>query len=193
MKIFMINRYNQPLTLCETENQVVEFLQNEYQTAVDSWEGQSQWSKRSNVCAENLAASALRAIKVFEVDTEARPSLSLISVYNNRFPDGVTDATEQFFSSESVQYEGLSRMLADVSNPRAKSHGMTVAVDPNLVGGNVRPIEEYTDLVGSFARIKATTNINGYGYATLFFAPESLTNFRIETVQINGYQINWVR
>ena len=55
------------------------------------------------------------------------------------------------------------------------------------------PIEEYTDLVGSFARIKATTNINGYGYATLFFAPESLTNFRIETVQINGYQINWVR
>lgn len=192
MKIFMINRYTTAATLCETESQVVEFLQKEYQIAVDSWEGQSQWSKRSNVCADNLAANALRAFRVFEVDTDMNPSLYNLNVYN-RNSEGVVDVTTQFFTCEAVQYEGLSRMLAEVSNTRAKSHGMTVAVDPQLIGGSVRPIEEYTSLIGTFSRIKATTNITGYGYATLFFAPESLTNFRIETAQINGYQINWIR
>ena len=53
-------------------------------------------------------------------------------------------------------------------------------------------MEEYEAMIGTFAKIRASTNIEGYGYANLTFAPESLTNFRIETQMINGFVVNWV-
>lgn len=193
MKLFAIYNNSIITALCETREQVFTYLRSKYAEGEASFSSQSSWQQNYYVCAANLAAQTARWLKVFEIETEG--GLLVPQYYQSRtntMPDDFVDVTDSFFTVTEERYEGVSKMFAEVKSPRAKSFGMTVVVDPQFYGSRVRPVEEYEAMIGTFAKIRASTNIEGYGYANLTFAPESLTNFRIETQMINGFVVNWV-
>lgn len=192
MKLFAIYHSYMISALCETREQVETYLRNKYGEFYESYPSQSSWSRQHYVCATNFAAQSMRGTKVFEFDTSGGLLVPQYHHYrSNGFPDDFVDVTDDFFTVTEERYEGVAKMFAEVKSTRAKSFGMTVVIDPQLYGDNVRSVEDYEALMGTFAKIKASTNIEGYGYANLTFAPESLTNFRIETQMISGSLLRW--
>lgn len=193
MKLFAIYHFHTISALCETREQVEAYLRNKYGDLCRKYHSQSDWTQQHYVCETNFASQSMRGTKVFEFDTTGG---LLIPQYNSHrlddFPVDFVDLTDSFFNVTEQRYEGVSKMFAEVKSPRAKSFGMTVVVDPQFYGSDVRPVEEYEAMIGTFAKIRASTTIENYGYANLTFAPESLTNFRIETQMINGFVVNWV-
>lgn len=190
MKLFAIYYHSAVVALCETRDQVFTYIRSKYSEGVSGFTSQGSWYQQHYVCADNYAAQQLRGIRVFELETEGGLLIPSYNTYGQSFD--LPNVTDDFFTVTEERYEGVSKMFAEVKSTRAKSFGMTVIIDPQLYGNRVRTVEEYEAMMGTFARIKASTDIEGYGYANLTFAPESLTNFRVETQMINGCVVSWV-
>lgn len=189
MKLFAIYNFSSIVALCENRNQVFTFLRAKYSEFRSSFSTQNSWYKQHYVCCDNYATQQMNGYKVFEIDTTGGTLVH--QLYNQPLPDNFVEMTNGFFTVTEERYEGVSKMFAEVKSPRAKSFGMTVVVDPQFYDNTVRTPEEYEALVGTFAKIRASTNIEGYGYANLIFAPESLTNFRVETQMVTGKVLRW--
>lgn len=148
----------------------------------------------------NYAAQMIRNYKIMEVDGDKllpisnSPYLQLMNWQGQILVDGVTDVTSNFFTVEQTTYDGPQKVFATVTKRGLKSTGMTVIVDPNLVGRNVRTPEQYEELCGTFAKVKVTTQINSNGWygATLFLSADSLSDYRVETQQVTGFQAVFV-
>lgn len=189
MKLFAIYNFSSVVALCENRDQVFTFLRAKYSEARAGFSSQNRWNTQHYVCSDNYATQMMHGYKVFEIDTTGGTLVH--QLYNQTLPDNFVEMTDSFFTVTEERYEGVSKMFAEVKSPRAKSFGMTVVVDPQLYDSTVRTPEEYEALIGTFAKIRASTNIEGYGYANLTFAPESLTNFRVETQMVNGKVLHW--
>ena len=192
MTIFAIYFGSMIQALCETRAQVIAFLSAKHEEKLNEYtRSHNNWLPQQYGSSDNYSASGMNSYKVIEVEISGGVDLSQYNHYASQPIDGVSVVTNEFFTVTRETYEGNLKVFAEVSNPRAKSHGMTVILAPQRFGSNARPVEEYEALIGTFSRVKATTHIDGYGYATLFFAPESLTNIRIETQMITGNRLTW--
>jgi len=160
-------------------------------------------SHQSNVryytCFENYFARSMQNVKILHVDNPSDvanldwvPFFGRDNRYNQRgwidAPESVLDWTSRFFRTEPYRYEATTKVFATVTKRGIKSSGMEVILDPELLSESIRPVEYYENLVGTFARIKATTNIHDYGWATLFLSPDSIGNIRLETQLIDGFR-----
>ncbi|AFC22065.1 hypothetical protein GAP52_071 [Cronobacter phage vB_CsaP_GAP52] len=197
--MFIITRTNQIISVLTHEsdvrNQLAE-LQNEFSA---EYHAGAEWTRNYYRSALNYSASLMRGLRVIRVpdDSESLKNLKWVQYIGNNYrgavptPDDVEIITDDFFTVESAQYEADAKVFATVVKSGLKSSGMEVILDPALNSDSLKPVSYYEDLIGTFARIKATTNIHGYGYATLFFSPEALGNIRVETQVINGLKVIW--
>lgn len=150
--------------------------------------------------AENYASNTVRNMKIIEVRSEvvlptSNPlMLQFVDWHGNNTREDSTDVTGHYFRVEQAQYDGPQKVYATVTKRGLKSTGMTVIVDPNLVGRNARTPEQYEELMGTFAKVKVTTNINANGWygATLFMSADSLGDYRVETQRVNGLKTTFL-
>lgn len=190
MDIFVTVHNSQLVQIVNDESEVSSLLAEIHEEHVQAFGNQPEWNRRYYADATNFAAQQMIGYKVYRIEDgriQRLPSNWMYELqYQRRQIPGITDVTDSIFRIENAQYEGALKLFATVVKQGIKSTGLEVIVDPQHSGAAIRPIEEYEALVGTFARIKATTDVTGYGWQVLFFAPESLGNYRIETQQING-------
>lgn len=197
--MFIITRNNQVHSILNSRNLVIARLGELENELAAEFHAATGWNQTYYRCASNYAAHSMRSVKVLHVSDSSDSLLNMSWVpyfgYTYRgaiaIPDDVLEVTGQFFSVEAARYEADAKVFATVVKKGLKSSGMEVILDPSYNSADLRPVSYYEELVGTFARVKATTNIHGYGYATLFFSPEALGNIRVETQTIDGFRVNW--
>lgn len=195
--MYLILNHNQIKAVLQNADQVVAALTNIKNSFRDQFLTSTAYAQRHYICAENYAANHMKWIKVVYVQNDNAlynvdwlPFYGRDNTYNQsgwiETPRGIIDATGSFLLVEQAQYEATSKVFATVTKRGIKSFGMDVILDPSMHSDELRSVEYYQELVGTFARVKASANIHDYGPATLFFAPESLGNIRVETQVIDG-------
>lgn len=151
--------------------------------------------------AENYASQMIRTYKIIKTDgdtllpaNDASGYLRFFDYQGQMLIEGATNVTLDYFKIEQSTYDGPQKVFATVTKRGLKSTGMTVIVDPNLVGRNARTPEQYEELFGTFAKVKVTTKINANGWygATLFLSADSLGDYRVETQQVSGFKTTFL-
>lgn len=197
--MFIITRNSQIHSILPTRDLVLARLGMIENEVAAEFHAAAGWNQTYYRCAANYAANHMRHVRVLHISdsSESLMNMSWIPYIGNTYrgavptPDDVLEVTGQFFSVVEARYEADAKVFATVVKSGLKSTGMEVILDPSYNSNDLRPVSYYEDLVGTFARVKATTNIHGYGYATLFFSPEALGNIRVETQTIDGFRVNW--
>lgn len=166
---------------------VVDSLQEIFNARVAEYANfaSTDW-RRTRYPSDIAYASSQFFIKILSGDLSDFRKIPGNMAYSQELPDGVSDVTNSFYRLEQSTYAGNLKLFATVVKRGIKSTGLEVIVDPQVSGSSLRPISEYEDLVGSFSRVKATTQIHNSWSPVLFFAPESLGNYRVEHQQLSG-------
>lgn len=162
----------------------------------DSPNGVPAYMVNSYNNSTNYAAQMIQRLKIIKVlddvllPATGNPYVHLIDWQGRSIVEGIIDVTGDYFTVEQTTYDGPQKVFATVTKRGLKSTGMTVIVDPNLIGRNARTPEQYEELCGTFAKVKVTTQINSNGWygATLFMSADSLGDYRVETQQVTGFK-----
>lgn len=185
--MYIVSNHTSTLFIGALPSQVRDFLVSEKLKLEVGYNNNLASNRIYYRSVENYVATHMLHYKVYEIGTKFATQGAF--TYNGSDRDyapradlNAIDHTDQFLSVEQGTFEGDLKVFATVTKTGLKSTGMEVIIDPRLSGSNIRPVEEYEALIGTFARVKASTHINdNYGWATLFLSPESLSNFRVET------------
>lgn len=189
MDLFLVMNGATLALISEDSSGISSFLDNTHQSFLNNFSSSSDWTRVRYATPQNFAAAYLQHYKVFYLSIEGSITLPQNWLWErtNSFHDlGIREVTQEFFTIEEASYEGSLKLFATVVKRGIKSSGMRVIVDPQFSGHQIRPIQEYQSLMGTFTRIKASVNIEGRGWETLFYAPESLGDFETQTQQISG-------
>lgn len=197
--MFIISRNNQITSFIAFESEVRNKLAGIENELTAEFRTGAEWTRNYYRSPLNYAASMMRGLRVIRVpdDSESLKDLKWVQYIGNNYrgaiptPDDVEIITDDFFTVEHARYEADAKVFATVVKSGLKSSGMEVILDPALNSNDLKPVSYYENLIGTFARIKATKHIHDYGYATLFFSPEALGNIRVETQVIDGLKTIW--